>query len=320
MKSVFVKDIRAGNRIEDSFLVTGKNMAFSQKGSPYLVMKLRDNTGEIEGRVWDNAGEIDKKFRKGDIIRISCRAVSFKNMIQLSITDVARLEGTEVDPADYLPVSKHDIGEMFAELLAIIETVDSPHLKKLLMNFMSDGETAELFRKVPAAKGLHHVYAGGLLEHTLSVTKLIDKTAGHYPGADRDLLIAGGIIHDIGKTRELTCNGIIEYTGEGRLIGHIVIGLEMLDSQIGRIEGFPPQLAVELRHLILSHHGMLEFGSPKRPKTVEAVILHQIDDMDAKVNAFQEFIDSSPDDDSDWTPYHRLFDRFIYKGKTGGNT
>lgn len=315
MKTIFVKDIRAGNKIEDNFLVTGKNMAYSQKGAPYLVMKLRDNTGEIEGRVWDNAGEIEKKFRKGDVIRVSCRAVSFKNIIQLSITDVARLESMDFEPSDYLPVSKHDIGEMFAELLAIIETVDSPHLKTLLRNFMADEGTAEKFRKVPAAKGLHHVYVGGLLEHTLSVTRLIDKIAGHYPAVNRDLLIAGGIIHDIGKTKELTCDSIIEYTDEGRLIGHIVIGLEMLDLQIAQIEDFPPQLAVGLRHLILSHHGMLEFGSPKRPKTVEAVILHQIDDMDAKVNAFREFIVNSPEDDSDWTPYHRLFDRFIYKGK-----
>lgn len=316
MKSIFVKDIRAGTRIEEKFLVTGKNMAYSQKGSPYLVMKLRDSTGEIEGRVWDNAGEIEKKFRKGDVVRVSCRAVSFKNVIQLSITDVARLEDQDLEPSDYLPVSKSDIGEMFRELQAIIETVASPHLKTLLRNFMLDNQTVERFKKVPAAKGMHHVYIGGLLEHTLSVTRLIDKTAGHYPGIDRDLLIAGGIIHDIGKTKELTCDGIIEYTDEGRLIGHIIIGLEMLDAQIASIEDFPPQLAIELRHMILSHHGELEFGSPKRPKTVEAVILHQVDDLDAKVNAFREFIDNSPEDDSDWTPYHRLFDRFIYKGKS----
>lgn len=314
MKSIFVKDIRAGSKIEDCFLATGKNMAYSQKGSPYLVIKLRDNTGEIEGRVWDNAAEIDRKFRKGDVVRISCRAVSFKNTIQLSITDVTRMEQAEVDPSDYLPVSRYDIEAMFSELLAIIETVENPHIKGLLRGFMSDEKTAGEFKRAPAAKGMHHVYVGGLLEHTLSVTKLIDKTAGHYPGVNRDLLIAGAIIHDIGKTKELTSDGIIEYTDEGRLIGHIVIGLEMLDTQIASIEGFPPQLAVELRHLVLSHHGMLEFGSPKRPKTVEAVILHQVDDMDAKVNAFREFIDSSPEEDSDWTPYHRLFDRFIYKG------
>lgn len=315
MKSIFVKDIRAGSKIEENFLVTWKNMAYSQKGSPYLVVRLRDNTGEVEGRVWDNAGEIDKRFRKGDVVRVSCRAVSFKNVVQLSITDVVRMESMQVEPSDYLPVSRHNIGEMFSELLNIVETVSSPYVRKLLLNFMSDEKIAEEFRKAPAAKGLHHVYVGGLLEHTLSVAGLIDKIAGHYPGVDRDLLIAGAIIHDIGKTKELTCDGIIEYTDEGRLIGHIVIGLEMLDSQIAAIEGFPPRLAVELRHLILSHHGMLEFGSPKRPKTTEAVILHQIDDLDAKVNAFREFIENSPEDDSDWTPYHRLFDRFIYKGK-----
>ena len=317
MKSVFVKDIRAGSKVDDLFLVTLKNVAYSQKGSPYLVMKLRDSTGEIEGRVWDNAGELDKRFKKGDIVRISCRAVSFKNILQLSITDVTPVEARDFDAADYLPVSKFNIESMFTELLEIIRTVQSPYLKKLLLNFMSDRETAEMFRKAPAAKGLHHVYVGGLLEHSLSVTRLLEHISGHYPSVNRDLLIAGGIIHDIGKTKELTCDGLIDYTDEGRLIGHITIGLEMLDAQIALIEGFPQQLAVELRHMVLSHHGMLEFGSPKRPKTIEAAILHQIDDLDAKVNAFREFIDGSPDDESGWTPYHRLFDRFIYKGKTG---
>ena len=169
-------------------------------------------------------------------------------------------------------------------------------------------------KEAPAAKGFHHVYIGGLLEHTLSVTRLLDLVCNHYHGINRDLVITGGILHDIGKIHEFSYGRIIDYTDEGRLIGHIVMGAEMVDNRIASLKGFPAGLAMELRHLLLSHHGELEFGSPKRPKTVEALIVHYIDDLDAKVNAFQEFIDVSPDDESTWTPFHRLLDRVIYKG------
>jgi 3'-5' exoribonuclease len=158
------------------------------------------------------------------------------------------------------------------------------------------------------------VYIGGLLEHTLSVIRLLDKIIQHYKGVDRDLVITGGILHDIGKIYEYTYDSIFDYSDQGRLIGHIVIGIEMLDAKIAAIEEFPKQLAMELRHVILSHHGTYEFGSPKRPKTLEALIVHHIDDLDAKINAFQEYIEGSGDDDSNWTPFHRLFERFIYKG------
>jgi 3'-5' exoribonuclease len=178
----------------------------------------------------------------------------------------------------------------------------------------SDVETAEAFQTAPAAKGFHHSYIGGLLEHTLSVTRLIDHAARHYGDVDRDLLITGGILHDIGKIDEFSYRKMIDYTDEGRLIGHIVMGLEMVDKKIDEIEDFPEGLALELRHILLSHHGVLEYGSPKRPKTVEALIVNYMDDLDAKVNAFREYIADS-DDDSNWTPFHRLLERFIYKKK-----
>ncbi len=314
MKTVYVKDIKPGDRVSDTFLVIDKNMAFSQKGAPYLNLRLRDRSGDIEGRIWDRAVDLDGLFRKGDIVQVQSRAASYKNTTQLSIIDVRKAEEAEIDLRNYLPASRSDIDGMFKDLLDFVAEMQDPNLKSLLEAFLTDETIADGLKRAPAAKGFHHVYIGGLLEHTLSVVRLLDQAAAHYRLANRDLLIAGGILHDIGKIRELSAGPLIEYTDRGRLIGHIVIGVEMLDAKIAGLEKFPSRLAMELRHIILSHHGILEYGSPKRPKTVEALIIHYIDDMDAKVNAFQGFIENA-DDDSNWTPFHRLFERFIYKGR-----
>lgn len=314
-KTVYVKDINPGDRVTDTFLVVEKNMASSQKGNPYLVMKLRDNTGDVEGRIWDNAVELSHRFKKGDIVGIQSRAISYRNVLQLSISDIENIDESRVNPFDYSPSSKLNMEEMFKDLMDLVETVEKPPLKALLDLIFNDEEIASLFKNAPAAKGFHHFYIGGLLEHTLSVTRLLEKTAEHYDATNRDLIIAGGLLHDIGKIKELSLKNIIDYTDEGRLIGHISLGLELIDEKIALIEDFPKQLSMELRHIMLSHHGVLEYGSPKRPKTLEALIVSFIDDLDAKVNAFQTCIESSTDNESDWTPFHRLLERFIYKGK-----
>ena len=314
-KTVYVKDINPGDRVNDTFLVMEKNMASSQKGNPYLAIKLRDNTGDVDGRVWDNAVELNRRFKRGDIVGIQSRAISYRNVMQLSISDIESVDESLFNPTDYFPSSKLNIEEMFEDLMAFVGTVETPQLKALLEQIFRDEEIAFAFKNAPAAKGFHHFYIGGLLEHTLSVTRLLEKTTAHYDETKRDLIIAGGMLHDIGKIKELSFSKMIDYTDEGRLIGHISLGLELIDEKIARIEDFPEQLAMELRHIILSHHGVLEYGSPKRPKTLEALIVNFIDDLDAKVNAFQTFIESSTDDESDWTPFHRLLERFIYKGK-----
>jgi 3'-5' exoribonuclease len=314
-KSVYVKDLKTGDKVNEVFLAAEKNLAYSQKGSPYLNLRLRDRTGDVDGKIWENALAWDKAFKKGDLIRLQARALSFKNAIQLSISELRKVEDGEVELSDYFPVARGDLDDMFAGILAYVEQVKTPCLIELLHAFFGDEKIAALFRRAPAAKGFHHVYIGGLLEHTLSVVRLLDLAAGHYPGINRDLLITGGILHDIGKIYEFSYERIVEYSDPGRLVGHIVIGVEMVDAKIAAIPEFPEQIAMELRHLILSHHGVLEYGSPKRPKTVEALIVHFMDDLDAKVNAFQEYIRDARDEESDWTPYHRLFDRFIYKGR-----
>ena len=313
-KDLFVTDIEAGNKINGMFLVTEKNLAVSQKGSPYLNLRLRDKTGEIDGRVWENAIQFNKSFQKGDIIALRSRAVNYRNVMQLSISHIEKVDDSAIEPADYSPASSFNTDDMFEKLMVFVEGIKSPPLQELLNAIFHDEQILTAFKRAPAAKGLHHCYIGGLLEHTLSVTQLLDMAAQHYRNVNRDLLITGGILHDIGKIYELSFAKMIDYTDKGRLVGHIVIGVELVDQKIAALNDFPEQLALELRHILLSHHGVLEFGSPKRPKTLEAQIVNMIDDLDAKINAFQGFIDSSNDDESHWTPYHRLFERFIYKG------
>ncbi len=318
-KTIYVKDIKTGDRVSEVFLAADKNLAYSQKGSPYLNVRLKDRTGDVDGKIWENALAWDKAFKKGDLIRIQARALSFKNAIQLSIIELRKVEDAEVELADFFPVAKGDRAVMFAEILAYCQQVKTPCLSALLLALFQDEKIAALFRRAPAAKGFHHIYIGGLLEHTLSVVRLLDRAADHYAGINRDLLIAGGILHDIGKIFELSYDRIVEYSDPGRLVGHIVMGVEMVDAKIATIPDFPEQTAMELRHILLSHHGVLEYGSPKRPKTLEALIVHYMDDLDAKVNAFQETIREARDSESDWTPYHRLFDRYIYKGRRQGD-
>ena len=318
-KNLYISGMKSGEKVSTSFLVSEKNLAYSQKGAPYLNLRLKDKTGELDGKVWEDATELDGYFKKGDIVHIVGRILSYKNNLQVSVLEVKKLDDEEIDPADYFPTASRDAGDMFAELLVIVEQIQTPCLKDLLLAFFRDEQIVKLFKKAPAAKGFHHVYLGGLLEHTLSVIRLLDLAARHYEGVNRDLLLTGGILHDIGKIYEFQYDRLIDYSDAGRLVGHIVMGVEMLDARIAKIEGFPENLAMELRHLILSHHGTLEYGSPKRPKTLEAMIVHYIDDLDAKVNAFQTFTSGIPDSESNWTPFHRLFERYIYKGSSSSD-
>ena len=313
-KNVFVKGLRAGEVVKSTFLVTEKNTAFTQKGTPYINLRLRDRTGDIDGKIWDNAAALEKLFKRGDVVYITGRAVSYRNALQINISEVSKVDGTDIHPEDYAPVSKENIDGMFEAFTGYVDTIEDPWLKALLKAFFADETFVSRFKKAPAAKGFHHAYIGGLLEHTLSTVRLLDMVARHYPTIRRDLLITGGILHDIGKITEFNFDGMIDYSTEGRLVGHIVMSVEMLDAKIAGIENFPPALAMEIKHILVSHHGETEFGSPKRPKTVEALVIHMMDDLDAKINAFHEFIEGSAETDSDWTAFHRFFERFIYKG------
>ncbi len=314
MERTFINQIRENDVVEGVFWVKEKSLSTSRTGSPYLRVRLADRTGEIEGRVWDGVEEFADLFERDDFIRIKAQANSYQDRVQLNIKSLKRCEVDEVSLDDFLPSSARDPDEMLAELVKISTTIGNRYLKKLVMAFLEGEEFISLFKRAPGAKRLHHVYLGGLLEHTLSVVHLIQKTKGHYTGINHDLLLAGGILHDVGKVHELSYERAFEYTDEGRLVGHIVIGVEMVDKEIARIEGFPSELAMLMKHLLLSHHGQYEWGSPKRPKTLEAQILHHLDDMDAKVHGIQEFM-KKVEEGSRWTGYHRMFERFFYVGE-----
>jgi len=315
MKELFAANVKEHDAIEDLFLVKGKNLSVGKTGKPYLVVSLMDKTGDLEGRVWDDAEKISQNFEIDDFVTVKGRVSSYMGKLQLKISSVTRVDDNEVSLEDFLPSSVVLPDEMFSHLAGIIETVEDPFIKKLLLSLLEDKELSQGLKNAPAAKGMHHVYIGGLLEHVLSLCRLINLVSAHYgERINRDLLLAGAIFHDIGKTRELSYKRSFGYTDEGRLVGHITIGVEILDGLIRSIDGFPSELSILLKHMILSHHGEYEYGSPKRPKTLEATMLSYLDDLDAKVNSIQSLIDGENGNGTNWTGYHRLFERYIYKG------
>ena len=237
--------------------------------------------------------------------------------MQIVIQELERLPESAVELADFLPVAPRDPAEMLAELRARVAAMQDPHLRALLEAFLADPEFLQRYTTAPAAKAMHHVYIGGLLEHSLAVAALAEDVCRRYPGLNHDLLVTGALLHDVGKVAELSYLRSFDYTDDGKLLGHIVIGVEMIEERLRRLPDFPRPLATLLKHLLLSHHGQYEYGSPKRPKTLEAVILNFIDDLDSKINGVRTHIEREPDSDSSWTSYHRLYDRYFYKGKDG---
>ena len=313
MARTYIDQIRENDQVEGIFWVKEKAMITSRAGAPYLRLRLSDRTGEIEGRIWDGAEGFFPLFERGDFIKIKAQATSYQERLQLNIKSLKRCEEGDISLEDFLPKSAREPEEMLTELIEIGQTIENRYLRELVMAFMQNEEFTSGFKRAPGAKRLHHVYLGGLLEHTLSVVKLIRKIKDHYKGINHDLLLAGGILHDVGKVRELSYDVAFDYTDEGRLLGHILLGVEMVEKEINRIEGFPSELAMLIKHLILSHHGQYDWGSPKRPKTLEAEILHHLDDLDAKINGIQEFMKKG-EEGVRWTDYHRMFDRFFYMG------
>jgi len=313
MKKIFVNEIKENEKVESIFLVKQKSISFTKAGSPYLNLTLIDKTGEVNGKVWEQAEKLAKLFQKDDFVKIQSTAVTYQNSLQLNISSIIPLSPSEIDITNFLPQAKNDIEQTFLKLKAIIEEVNNTHLKKLLDLFIADNQLIKLFKLAPAAKKMHHVYLGGLLEHTLSLSNLILQISKHYEGLNVDLLLTGGILHDIGKIHELTYSRSFDYSDSGRLIGHITLGVEMINEKLRLIPDFPQELAVELRHLIISHHGEYQYGSPKRPKTLEAFILYYLDDLDAKVEEIQSFIQREEENQSKCAGYHKMLERFIYK-------
>ncbi|HBA87206.1 MAG TPA: HD family phosphohydrolase [Geobacter sp.] len=313
MEKKCVADIKDRDIVEAVFLVKDKIIAMAKNGKPYLTLKLMDKTGEVDAKVWDNADQVGSLFDRNDFLAVRAKASVYLGKMQLIISELKRVPEESVDLADFLPEAERDINLMVQELDLLLETVKDPDIGRLLRAFFHDPELMAQYRVAPAAKGMHHVYLGGLLEHSLAVAKLVDATVPLYQGLNRDLLIAGALLHDIGKVREMTYLRCFDYSDEGKLIGHITIGVEMLQERISKLKDFPFELGMLLKHMLLSHHGQYEYGSPKRPKTLEATILNYLDDLDSKINGIRTHIRKEPDNPSRWTSYHRLYDRYFFK-------
>jgi 3'-5' exoribonuclease len=310
----YIADFREGDAVSQIFHLNSRNRLLTRSGKPYLSLNLQDKTGTISAKVWENADAIHGAIGSAGFVRIGGRVEKYMEELQLRVNQLAVVRTEDVELSDFLRASTRSPDEMLNELRQISQTIEDRHLKSLLRLVFADADLMDRFKLSPGAKHLHHCFIGGLLEHTLSVTRICDWLCGHYQNIRRDLLIAGAILHDVGKVFELTSSPVFDYTAEGRLVGHLMLGWAAVEEKIRQVEGFPQELQINLEHLMLSHHGSYEFRSPVVPKTVEAMLLHHVDDLDAKVQLTQDWIEQSKGEPSEFTPYHKLLDRYFYKG------
>ncbi len=313
MKSPYVSDLQPNQNVEATFLVSHKEVRQKKTGEPYLSLTLADRTGDLDAKMWDNAADVISIFSHNDFIRVKGATQVFQNRMQFTIHKLKVVPESEIDLGDYLVASKRDRMEMQAELFAHIAAMTNPHLKGMLERIFADPAVAQAYRDAPAAKSVHHGWIGGLIEHVLSLCKLAKFTAAHYADIDADLLLSGVILHDIGKIYELEYARAIRYSDRGQLLGHIQIGMQMVTDQIQKTPDFPPKLRDLLLHMILSHHGQLEFGSPKLPVFPEALLLHLIDNMDSKMENMRGLLEHDRLIDGNWTTYSSILERSALK-------
>ncbi len=305
----YIESLREGERINEIYLCKTKQSAVTKAGKPYDNLVLQDKTGTLDAKIWEPGSVGIEEFDSLDYIAVMGDITSYQGNLQLNVKRVRKMSEGEYNPKDYLPVSTRDVDEMYAELNGLIATVRQPHLRQLLESFfVQDKEFEKNFKFHSAAKTVHHGFVGGLLEHTLGVAKHCDYFSAAYPMLNRDLLVAAAIFHDIGKLKELSVFPENDYTDEGQLLGHIIIGTEMVGERIRQIPGFPRGLANELKHCILAHHGELEYGSPKKPALAEALALSFADNIDAKMESLREIFAKVPEGNCEWQGYSRLFE------------
>ncbi len=309
----YISELREGSRIQDVYLCKYKQAAVTKNGKNYENVILQDKTGQLDAKIWEPTSEGIEEFEILDYIYVSGTVNSFNGSLQASLKQVRKAGEGEYIPADYVPVTKRNTKVMYNELLSYAGSVKNPNLSALLKSFFVDDPAfLKSFAAHSAAKTVHHSFVGGLLEHTLSVTKLCDYLAGEYPAINRDLLITAAMLHDIGKTQELSDFPLNEYTDDGQLLGHISIGAEMVHDHAEKIPGFPKTLETELKHCILAHHGEYEYGSPKKPAIIEAMALNLADNTDAKMETMTEVLEAAGDN-SDWLGFNRFFDSNLRK-------
>lgn len=309
----YIESLREGERINEVYLCKFKQAALTKAGKPYDNVILQDKTGTLDAKIWDPGSVGIDEFDAMDYVAVTGDITSFQGNLQLSIKRVRKVEEGEYDPKDYLPATDKNVDEMYAELMSFVNSVKNPYLSRLLHSFFDDANFAKTFKFHSAAKSVHHGFVGGLLEHTVSVTRNCDYFAQNYPFLNRDMLLTAAMFHDIGKLKELSTFPENDYTDAGQLLGHIIIGTEWIGEKIREIDGFPEVLANELKHCILAHHGELEYGSPKKPALVEALALSFADNLDAKMETVRELLNNVPDNNLTWQGYNRLLESNIRK-------
>jgi 3'-5' exoribonuclease len=320
----FVQAMADGDAVEEVYLVVDKQLRANRNGNLYLQVELRDRTCAIGARQW-NAGEhVFRSFEVGDFVMVKGKVQLFQGALQMILTHVERVDQNKVNLNDFLPQTEHDVSKLLERLRTILRKMNNPHLRALVECFFIDDEFMAGFCQAPAGVRNHHAYLGGLLEHVVTLLDAAERILPVYPNLDRDLLLAGIFLHDIGKVAELSYARTFAYTDEGQLVGHIVMGVEMLTQKVAKVpdltgEPFPQELLLRLKHMIVSHHGTHEFGSPRLPMTPEAIALHYLDNFDAKVHAFTRDIREDPNQRSAWTPFNQSLQRRLFKGGIEGS-
>nr|BFD68247.1 HD domain-containing protein [Bdellovibrio sp. HAGR004] len=311
MERQTVQSLQDKSNVDSLFLVKEKNVSVGKNGRPFMGLQLGDATGSIDARLWDRVDELSREFEVGDILKVKGLVQIFQNRKQLIVHRLERVESSTVDMADFIPATARNSEDMLVELLQMVRTMKNDCLRQLVLDTLEDPEIRPLVLRAPAAKSIHHAWLGGLLEHILSICKIMDFMGTHYSFLNRDLLLFGAIFHDIGKVWELSYDNGISYTDRGRLIGHMQIACELIDKKSSRILGFSEELRDICKHIILSHHGKLEYGSPKRPKFLEAMVVAMVDDFDSKVATVKTIMDNERGSGEKWSRYSELFDRYF---------
>jgi 3'-5' exoribonuclease len=314
MKKLFVDQVSRDQDVNDFFLVVKKGLYSSRNNTRYASVTLKDRTGTIEARIWDRADDLSARFERNDIVYVESKARMYQDRLQLTITNVRKEERvlTADEIRDFYPESGPGTDRMRAEFSRIVGEIENEHLVRLFAQMQTRKEIMDAFCLVPASVGVHHVSIGGLLEHSVAVADMAKNAAG-YMGLDKDIVVTGSLLHDIGKIEEITLRaGGFSYSDRGRLLGHITLGIMILEDLIGAVEGFPDCLSDVLKHIVLSHHGESEWGSPKRPMCLEAMVVHYIDNLDAKVKGVREHMANNMEDER-WTQFHRLYESRFYK-------
>ena len=306
MKDFFIEQCAAfeNQTITANFVVAAKQVKPKKSGEPYLALTFGDRTGTLDAKMWDGVAEAMATFEQDDFVKVRGLINKYNGRFQLTVHKLRKLEEDEIEFGDYLPKTTKNIDELWSKVAAFVESFTNPHLKALIQAMMADEEIARAYKNAPAAKTLHHAFIGGLLDHVVSLMTSCDLVLRNYPHLDRDLVLTGVFLHDIGKIHELSYARSFAYTTEGQLLGHMIIELEMLHKKLEALRDFPPQLKILIEHLIISHHGQYEFGSPKLPMFPEALLLHYMDDLDSKIESMRAHFEREIGSEAEWTGYN----------------